>query len=95
MEHHFKPAGPTILLNGMADRAVVQEANKDVVSATLKKADFIWLRGSFKLKTNGYPIEDFHPTKVAERADGKFQTEIVQKVFENYGNRYASTSTGN
>ncbi|RTM02854.1 MAG: ABC transporter substrate-binding protein, partial [Bradyrhizobiaceae bacterium] len=39
--------------------------------------------------TNGYPIQDFYLTKVAKRPDGKFQTEIVQKVFENYGDRYA------
>ena len=63
--------------------------NKDAVSAALKKADFASLRGNFKFNTNGYPIQDFYLTKVAKRPDGKFQTEIVQKVFENYGDRYA------
>jgi branched-chain amino acid transport system substrate-binding protein len=47
------------------------------------------MRGGFKFNTNGYPIQDFYLTKVAKRPDGKFQTEIVQKVFENYGERYA------
>jgi branched-chain amino acid transport system substrate-binding protein len=64
-------------------------ANKDAVAAALKKADFASLRGNFKFNVNGYPIQDFYLTKVAKRADGKFQTEIVQKVFENYGDRYA------
>jgi branched-chain amino acid transport system substrate-binding protein len=64
-------------------------SNKDAVAAALKKADFASLRGGFKFNTNGYPIQDFYLTKVAKRADGKFQTEIVQKVFENYGDRYA------
>jgi len=64
-------------------------SNKDAVGAALKKADFTSLRGSFKFNTNGYPIQDFYLTKVAKRPDGKFQTEIVQKVFENYGDRYA------
>lgn len=64
-------------------------SNKDAVGAALKKADFTSLRGAFKFNTNGYPIQDFYLTKVAKRADGKFQTEIVQKVFENYGDRYA------
>jgi branched-chain amino acid transport system substrate-binding protein len=64
-------------------------SNKDAVAAALKKADFTSLRGSFKFNTNGYPIQDFYLTKVAKRPDGKFQTEIVQKVFENYGDRYA------
>ncbi|WP_407188641.1 ABC transporter substrate-binding protein [Bradyrhizobium centrosematis] len=64
-------------------------SNKGAVQAALKKADFTSLRGAFKFNTNGYPIQDFYLTKVAKRPDGKFQTEIVQKVFENYGDRYA------
>jgi branched-chain amino acid transport system substrate-binding protein len=63
--------------------------NKEAIAAALKKADFTSLRGSFKFNTNGYPIQDFYLTKVAKRPDGKFQTEIAQKVFENYGDRYA------
>ncbi len=63
--------------------------NKDAVAAALKKADFTSLRGAFRFNTNGYPIQDFYLTKVAKRPDGKFQTEIVQKVFENDGDRYA------
>jgi branched-chain amino acid transport system substrate-binding protein len=70
-------------------------SNKDAVAAALKKADFISLRGGFKFNTNGYPIQDFYLTKVAKRPDGKFQTEIVEKVFENYGDRYAKDCTGN
>lgn len=64
-------------------------SNKNAVGTALKKADFTSLRGAFKFNTNGYPIQDFYLTKVAKRPDGKFQTEIVQKVFENYGDRYA------
>jgi branched-chain amino acid transport system substrate-binding protein len=84
------------MLIDSAVRAVKGDlTNKDAVSAALKKADFTSLRGGFKFNTNGYPIQDFYLTKVAKRADGKFQTEIVQKVFENYGDRYASTCIGN
>ena len=68
-------------------------ANKDAVATALKKADFTSLRGGFKFNTNGYPIQNFYLTKVAKRADGKFQTEIVQKVFENYGDSYAKDCT--
>ncbi|MHC2437007.1 ABC transporter substrate-binding protein [Bradyrhizobium sp. USDA 4451] len=64
-------------------------SNKDAVAAALKKADFTSLRGNFKFNNNGYPIQDFYLTKVAKRPDGKFQTEIVEKVFSNYGDRYA------
>jgi len=64
-------------------------SNKEAVSAALRKADFTSLRGGFKFNSNGYPVQDFYLTKVAKRADGKFQTEIVEKVFSNYGDSYA------
>src|SRR5437773_11411679 len=63
--------------------------NKDAVAAALKKADFTSLRGGFKFNTNGYPIQNFYLTKVAKRPDGKFQTEIDEKVFSDYGDSYA------
>jgi branched-chain amino acid transport system substrate-binding protein len=68
-------------------------ANKDALAGALKKADFTSLRGGFKFNANGYPIQNFYLTKVAKRPDGKFQTEIVQTVFENYGDRYAKDCT--
>src|SRR5438445_4048874 len=81
----------------LIDRAVKSVkgdlSNKDAMAAALKKADFTSLRGGFKFNTNGSPIQNFYLTKVAKRPDGKFQTEIVQKVFENYGDRYAKDCT--
>jgi branched-chain amino acid transport system substrate-binding protein len=80
----------TALLIDSAVKSVKGDlANKDAVSAALKKADFTSLRGGFKFNSNGYPIQNFYLTKVAKRPDGKFQTEIVEKVFDNYGDRYA------
>ena len=64
-------------------------SNKDAVSAALKKADFTSLRGSFRFNVNGYPIQDFYLTKVAKRPDGKYQTEIVNTIFEHHGDSYA------
>src|SRR5690349_21803417 len=58
--------------------------NKDALRAALMKADFKSPRGKFKFNTNHYPIQDFYLVKVAKRADGKFQTEIAQKVFTDY-----------
>jgi branched-chain amino acid transport system substrate-binding protein len=63
--------------------------DKAALRAALKKADFASLRGKFKFNTNGYPIQDFYVVKVAKRADGKFQTEIAEKVFSDYGDTYA------
>ena len=84
----------TAMLIDSAVKAVKGDlANKDAVAAALKKADFTSLRGGFKFNINGYPIQNFYLTKVAKRPDGKFQTEIVEKVFENYGDRYAKDCT--
>ena len=55
----------------------------------MTKADFNSLRGTFKFNTNHYPIQDFYLVKVAKRPDGKYETEIVQKVFEDYADAYA------
>ena len=63
--------------------------DKDALRAALMKADFKSLRGAFKFNTNHYPIQDFYLVKVAQRPDGKFQTEIAQKVFTNYADPHA------
>jgi branched-chain amino acid transport system substrate-binding protein len=59
------------------------------VSAALRKADFTSVRGPFKFSANGYPVEDFYLTKVAKRPDGKYQTEIVEKILSNHVDPYA------
>ncbi|MFZ1104693.1 MAG: ABC transporter substrate-binding protein [Hyphomicrobiaceae bacterium] len=63
--------------------------NRDAVRAALRKADFTSLRGKFKFGPNHYPIQDFFLVKVAKRADGKYQTEIVERVFADYADVYA------
>ena len=64
-------------------------SDSKALSAAIKKADFKSLRGPFKFNVNGYPIEDFYLTKVVKRADGKYQTSIVEKVLENSADPYA------
>jgi branched-chain amino acid transport system substrate-binding protein len=63
--------------------------NKDAVRAAIRKAEFKSLRGDFKFGTNGFPVQDFYLVKVAKRPDGKFQTEIAEKVFDDYTDAYA------
>jgi branched-chain amino acid transport system substrate-binding protein len=63
--------------------------NKDALRAAMKKAEFKSLRGDFKFGVNNYPVQDFYLTKAAKRADGKYQTEIVSKVFSSYVDVYA------
>jgi branched-chain amino acid transport system substrate-binding protein len=80
----------TALLIDSAVRAVKGNvADKDALRAALQKADFRSLRGDFKFNTNHYPIQNFYLAKVAKRADGKYETEIVKTVFSNYGDSYA------
>jgi branched-chain amino acid transport system substrate-binding protein len=64
-------------------------SNKDALRAAMMKADFKSPRGGFKFNANHYPIQDFYLVKVAKRPDGKFETEIVKKVFANYGDAFA------
>ena len=64
-------------------------SDRDALRAELKKANFTSLRGKFKFGVNNYPIQDFYLVKAAKRADGKYETEIVQRVFENYVDHFA------
>jgi branched-chain amino acid transport system substrate-binding protein len=61
----------------------------DGLRAALAKADFQSLRGDFKFGANHFPVQDFYLVKVAKRADGKFQTEIETKIFDDYADAYA------
>ncbi|HEY8338128.1 MAG TPA: ABC transporter substrate-binding protein [Tardiphaga sp.] len=85
----FQSYDAAMLINSAVVAVKGDLSDKAKVGAAMKKADFTSLRGGFKFSGNGYPIQDFYLTKVAKRADGKFQTEIVEKVFSNYADRYA------
>jgi branched-chain amino acid transport system substrate-binding protein len=65
-------------------------ADRDALRAALKKATFTSLRGNFKFGTNHYPIQDFYLVKVAKRADGKYQTEISERIFKDSVDSYAA-----
>jgi len=64
-------------------------SDKNALRAALMKADFKSLRGGFRFNSNHYPIQDFYLTKVAKRADGKYETQIVKKIFANDADRHA------
>ena len=64
--------------------------DKNALRAALVKADFKSLRGAFRFNTNHYPIQDFYLVKVGKRPDGKYETEIVQKVFQNYADAHVA-----
>jgi branched-chain amino acid transport system substrate-binding protein len=67
--------------------------DKEAVRAAIKKAEFKSLRGDFKFGANGFPVQDFYLVKAAKRPDGKLETEIVEKVFDDYTDAYAKECT--
>jgi branched-chain amino acid transport system substrate-binding protein len=85
----FQAYDAALLLDSAIREVKGNLADKAQLRAALHKASFQSLRGGFKFNTNHYPIQDFYLVKVAKRLDGKFQTEIVKKVFENYADSYA------
>jgi branched-chain amino acid transport system substrate-binding protein len=85
----FQPYDTVMLIASALKEVKGNVADKDKVRAALRKADFKSVRGNFKFNRNHYPIQDFYLVKVAKRPDGKYQTEIVKKVFANYEDHYA------
>jgi branched-chain amino acid transport system substrate-binding protein len=77
------------LINSAAVALKGDFSNTKAVSAELRKANFKSVRGAFKFNVNGYPIQNFYLTKVAKRPDGKFETEIVEKVLSDNADAYA------
>jgi branched-chain amino acid transport system substrate-binding protein len=85
----FQAYDAVLLIDSALRQTGGNTSNKDALRAALMKADFKSLRGAFKFNTNHYPIQDFYLVKVAKRADGKFETQIVKKVFENDADPHA------
>jgi len=80
----FQAYDAALLIDSALKQTKGDTANKDALRAAMMKADFQSLRGGFKFNSNHYPVQDFYLVKVAKRADGKYQTEIAQKVFTDY-----------
>ena len=86
----FQAYDAIMLLDSALKATRGDTSNKDALRAALKKADFKSIRGDFKFNSNHYPIQNFYLVKVAKRSDGKYQTEIVQKVFGDFADPYAA-----
>ncbi|MGR7995564.1 ABC transporter substrate-binding protein [Xanthobacter sp. ZOL 2024] len=77
------------LIDSALKAAGGKTADKEALRAALKKADFASVRGNFKFNTNQFPIQDFYLVEATKRPDGKFQTQVVEKIFSDYGDAYA------
>jgi branched-chain amino acid transport system substrate-binding protein len=85
----FQSYDAALLIDGALKATKGHTADKNALRAALKRAEFTSLRGAFRFNSNNYPIQDFYLVKVAKRPDGKFQTEIAKKVFENSADSHA------
>lgn len=85
----FQAYDAALLIDSALKQTGGATTDKNAVRAALAKAQFTSLRGKFAFNTNHYPIQDFYLVKVAKRPDGKFQTEIAERVFENYADPHA------
>jgi branched-chain amino acid transport system substrate-binding protein len=85
----FQSYDAALLIDSAVRQVQGNVANREALRAAMLKAEFKSLRGAFKFNANHYPIQDFYLVKVAKRADGKFETQIVKKVFENYADPHA------
>ena len=85
----FQAYDAAILIDSALRATNDNVADTEALRAALKKAPFTSVRGAFKFNNNHYPIQDFYLTKVGKRPDGRYETEIVRKVFTNYGNSHA------
>ena len=79
-----------LLIDAAIKAAGGKVADKAALRDAFRKASFTSIRGApFKLNTNGFPIQDVYVVKAVKRADGKYATEIVSKVFTGYKDAYA------
>ena len=79
-----------IMLIANAVAKVGNTEDTDALRAALKEADFDSVRGDFKFGTNNMPVQDFYLREVVEDADGVWTTKVVETVFEDHVDSYAS-----
>lgn len=65
-------------------------SDADALRGALEAADFDSLRGQFAFGHNHYPIQDFYLVQAVKRADGKYATSIVERIFDDYQDTYAA-----
>ncbi|MCY4050953.1 MAG: ABC transporter substrate-binding protein [Gammaproteobacteria bacterium] len=64
--------------------------DKDGIRAALKAANFDSVRGQYTYGNNHMPIQNFYLREVVEDDAGRWTTRIVDTVFENHQDPYAS-----
>jgi branched-chain amino acid transport system substrate-binding protein len=80
----FQAYDSALLIDSALKATGGSTVDKAALRAEMAKANFTSLRGKFRFNTNHYPIQDFYLVKVAKRPDGKYETQIAEKVFTDY-----------
>ena len=80
--------------------SAVKEVNGDMsdkaaLRAAMEKADFESVRGGFKFGTNHMPVENFYLREVVADADGNWTTKVVETVYTDHVDPYASECSMN
>ena len=70
-------------------------SDKDGIRAAMKTADFDSVRGKFTYGNNHLPVQNFYLREVIEDADGMWTTKVVETVYENHQDSYASECSMN
>lgn len=79
-----------IMLIASAVAKVGNTDDKDALRAALAEADFDSVRGKFKFGSNHMPVQNFYLREAVEDADGVWTTKVVETVFEDHIDSYAS-----
>jgi branched-chain amino acid transport system substrate-binding protein len=95
-EYHYVPASYAMqgydaaqAIDAAMTKLGGETRDKGKLAAALRSADIQSPRGPFRFNTNGYPIQNFYTVQVAKRADGQFETQIRDLIFENYADEFA------
>ncbi|WP_010139766.1 ABC transporter substrate-binding protein [Oceanicola sp. S124] len=78
----------SMMLIDSAVKAVGNVTDMDALRAALEAADFSSVRGDFSFSSNHFPVQNFYLAEAVKREDGKYQTQIVETVYEAYADAY-------
>lgn len=82
----------TALWIASALKAVGGDLTKsEAFHAALRKADFVSLRGKFRLNNNQHPIQDLYLTRLEKNESGGLSTKLVRKIISDGKDAYAAT----
>lgn len=78
----------SMMLIDSAVKAVGNVTDMDALRSALEAADFSSVRGEFSFSSNHFPVQNFYLAEAVKREDGKYATQIVETVYEDYADAY-------